>query len=120
MPRFGAHILWGNNVDEMRRTPLDYFMLSFLSHMLTDIRNWTSDRLPEGCEKVNEREILAVFSVLCSLTRISEGRRDCGQLRMVFFLLLVLGSSMACALALETAWRTQSWTNRVRDNICYL
>ena len=23
MPRFGAHILWGNDVDEMRRTPFD-------------------------------------------------------------------------------------------------
>ena len=48
MPRIGAHILWGNGVDEMRR-------------MLTDISNWTSDRLPEGCENVNEGEILAVF-----------------------------------------------------------
>ena len=35
MPRFGAHILWGNDVDEMRRTPFDYWMLSFPSHMLT-------------------------------------------------------------------------------------
>ena len=71
MPRFGAHILWGNDVDEMRRTPLDYWMLSFPSHMLTDIINWTSDRLPEGCEKVSE-----VFGALHSLTRTSEGRRD--------------------------------------------
>ena len=76
MPRFGAHILWGNDVDEMRRTPFDYWMLSFPSHMLTDISNWTSDRLPEGCEKVNEGEILAVFGALYSLTRTSEGRRD--------------------------------------------
>ena len=39
--------------------------------MLTDISNWKSDRLPEGCEKVND-------SVPCmySLTRTSEGRRD--------------------------------------------
>ena len=76
MPRFGAHILWGNDVDEMRRTPFDYWMLSFPSHMLTDISNWTSDRLPEGCEKVNEGEILAEFGALYSLTRTSEGRRD--------------------------------------------
>ena len=76
MPRFGAHILWGNDVDEMRRTPFDYWMLSFSSHMLTDISNWTSDHLPEGCEKVNEGEILAVFGALYSLTRTSEGRRD--------------------------------------------
>ena len=76
MPRFGAHILWSNNVDEMCRTPLNYFMLSFPSHMLTDTRNWTSDCLPEGCEKVNEGEILAVFGALYSLTRTSEGRRD--------------------------------------------
>jgi hypothetical protein len=97
MPRFGAHILWGNDVDEMRRTPFDYWMLSFPSHMLTDISNWTSDRLPEGCEKVNEGEILAVFGALYSLTRTSEGIDEiCGPLRMVFFLLLVLGSDMAC------------------------
>ena len=44
--------------------------------MLTDISNWTSDCLPEGCEKVNEGEILAVFGALYSLTRTSEGRRD--------------------------------------------
>ena len=60
----------------MHRTPLDYFMLSIPFHLLTDIRNWTSDRLPEGCEKVDEGEILAVFGVLYSLTRTSEGRRD--------------------------------------------
>ena len=68
--------MWGNDVDEMCRTPLDYFALSFPSHMLTDIRNWTSDRLPEGRKNVNKGEILAVFGVLYSLTRTSEGRRD--------------------------------------------
>ena len=67
---------WGNDVDDMHRTPLDYWMLSFPSHMLTDIRNWTSDRLLEVCEKVIEGEILAVFGALYSLTRTLEGRRD--------------------------------------------
>ena len=64
MPRFGACILWGKDVDEMRRTPFDYWTLSFPPHtcMLTGIRNRTSDRLPEGCMKVNEEEILTVFS----------------------------------------------------------
>ena len=88
--------MWGNDVNELSRTPLDYWMLPFSSHMLTDIRNWTSHSLPEGCEKANEGEILAVFGALYSLTRTSEVDVICGPLRMVFFLLLVLGSNMAC------------------------
>ena len=72
----GVHILWGNDMDEMHRTPLNYFMVSIPFHLLTDIRNWTSDCLPEGCEIVNEGEILTMFGVLYSLTRTSEGRCD--------------------------------------------
>ena len=41
MPKFGAHIFWGNDVDEARRTPLDYWMMSFQSQMLADISIWT-------------------------------------------------------------------------------
>ena len=74
MPKFGGHIMWNNDVDERQRTPLDYWMMSFLSKMLPGISIWTSDHLPQGC--VNAKEVLAVFGALCSLTRTSKGRRD--------------------------------------------
>lgn len=76
MPKFGAHILWGNDVDEARRTPLDYWMMSFPSQMLADISIWTSNCLPQGSANAKEDEVLAVFGALYSLTRTSEGRRD--------------------------------------------
>ena len=75
-PQFGTHILWGNDVEEVHRTPLDYWKLSFPSQMLPDVISWTSDQLPVGCPKATEEEILAVFGVLYSLTRTSEARRD--------------------------------------------
>ena len=76
MPKFEAHILWGNDVDEARRTPLNYWMMSFPSQMLADISIWTSNCLPQGCTNAKEEEILAVFGALYSLTQTSEGRRD--------------------------------------------
>ena len=33
-PQFGTHILWGNDVEAVHRTPLDYRKLSFPSQML--------------------------------------------------------------------------------------
>ena len=30
-PQFGTHILWGNDVEKVHRTPLDYWKLSFPS-----------------------------------------------------------------------------------------
>ena len=47
IPKFGAHILWGNDMDEAQRTPLDYWMMSFPSQMLADISIWTSNCLPQ-------------------------------------------------------------------------
>ena len=53
------HILWGNDVDEAQRTPLDYWMVSFPSQMLADISIWTSNCLPQGCANAKEEEILS-------------------------------------------------------------
>ena len=72
----GAHILWGNDADELQRTPIDYWKLSFPLQLLPDIVTWTTASLPAGCAKATEEEILAVFGILYSLTRTSEGRRD--------------------------------------------
>ena len=74
-PQYGAHILWGNDADELQRTPIDYWKLSFPLQLLPDIVTWTTASLPAGCAKATEEEILAVFGILYSLTRTSEGRR---------------------------------------------
>ena len=78
VPKFGAHILWGNDVDEAWRTPLDYWMMSFPSQY------WTSN----CCANAKEEEILAVFGALYSLTQTSEGRRfsmrNYQELRLLF------------------------------------
>ena len=68
-PQFGTHILWGNDVEEVHRTPLDYWKLSFPSQMLPDVISWTSDRLPVGCPKATTEEILTVFGLLYSLNK---------------------------------------------------
>ena len=75
-PQYGAHILWGNDADELQRTPIDYWKLSFPLQLLPDIVTWTTASLPAGCAKATEEEILAVFGILYFLTRTSEGRRD--------------------------------------------
>ena len=61
-------------MDEARRTPLDYWMMSFPSQMLVDISIWTSNCLPEGCANAKEEEILAVFGAFILLTQTSVGR----------------------------------------------
>ena len=40
-PQYGAHILWGNDADELQRTPIDYWKLSFPLQLLPDIVTWT-------------------------------------------------------------------------------
>eukprot|EP00731_Ephydatia_muelleri_P017495 Em0010g593a len=47
-PQYGAHILWGNDADELQRTPIDYWKLSFPLQLLPDIVTWTTASLPAG------------------------------------------------------------------------
>ena len=75
-PHYGAHIMWGNDADELQRKPIDYWKLSFPLQLLPDVVNWTTASLPAGCAKATKEDILAVFGILYSLTRTSEGRRD--------------------------------------------
>ena len=56
-PQYGAHILWGNDADELQRTPIDYWKLSFPLQPLPDIVTWTTASLPAGCAKATEEEI---------------------------------------------------------------
>ena len=39
-PQFGTHILWGNDVEDVHRTPLDYWKLAFPLQMLPDVISW--------------------------------------------------------------------------------
>ena len=58
-PQYGAHILWGNaDADELQRTPIDYWKLSFPLQLLPNIVTWTTASLPAGCAKATEEEIV--------------------------------------------------------------
>ena len=72
---WGTYLV-GKRCDELQRTSIDYWKLSFPLQLLPDIVTWTTASLPAGCAKATEEEILAVFGILYSLTRTSEGRRD--------------------------------------------
>ena len=77
IPKFGAHILWGNDMDEAQRTPLDYWDVISISNVSRH-QHLDFELLASKTCKFNgkEEEILAVFGALYSQTRTSEGRRD--------------------------------------------
>ena len=49
-PQFGTHILWGNDVEEVHRTPLDYWKLSFINSARCDFLDFRllACRMPLG------------------------------------------------------------------------
>ena len=83
-PQYGAYILWGNDADEQRRTPIDYWKLSFPLQLLPDIVTWTTASLPADMQRLQKMKCWLYLESFMPQQERQKESEICGQQTMVF------------------------------------